>query len=182
MPPFRFPVSALEFALFPFAPLWLWSFVFGHFYGFTALYLGVHSTLEPRASRANIKRIARSGSRDGNLPFNTGQECLYGYHPAPPHPPAVSKDQRVVSFRRCSGTRYFVSSPSLRVGGVACGLTLSAVGEHLERGPLAARDVREECALRHAARVLAIHVPERLGHDLSGHVAMPRASLAQVAE
>ena len=94
----------------------------------------------------------------------------------------VPKDQRVVSFRRCSGTRDLVSSPSLRVGGVSCGLNLSTVGEHLERGPLAARDVREECALRHAARVLAIHVPERLGHDLSGHVAMPRASLAQVAE
>jgi hypothetical protein len=87
-----------------------------------------------------------------------------------------------MSSRRCSGTRDLVSSASLRLGGVARGLALSTAGEHLERGTLAAGDVREECALRHAARVLTIHVPERLGHDLGGHVAMPRASLAQVAE
>ena len=100
----------------------------------------------------------------------------------------------MVSFRRCSGTRYFVSPPTVRVlGGVARGLALSAVGEvllsdsllhaqELERGTLAAGDVHEECALRHAARILTIHVPECLGHDLGGHVAVPRASLAQVAE
>jgi hypothetical protein len=102
-------------------------------------------------------------------------------------PTVCKQGQRVVhpaymSSRRCSGTRDLVSSASLRLGGVARGLALSTAGEHLERGTLAASDVCEECALRHAARVLTIHVPERLGHDLGGHVAMPRASLAQVAE
>ena len=104
----------------------------------------------------------------------------------PSRPPCASRASawfiRRMSSRRCSGTRNLVSSASLRLGGVARGLALSTAGEHLERGTLAAGDVREECALRHAARVLTIHVPERLGHDLGGHVAMPRASLAQVAE